>query len=169
MSKKASGTLSGFFTSPAARVKNGGQSATRQGGRKNGFAHGAVFCRGYVSCILLPMGVFIARFLITALAFLLAAELVPGIMVADFYTALILALFWGIIGLTIRPLLFILTLPINFLTFGLFTLIINGFLFWFLSTFVQGFAVDGFSSAFLGAVVISVISWLGGKFIAAIK
>lgn len=115
------------------------------------------------------MCILIARLLITALAFLLAAELVPGIIVAGFYTALILALFWGIIGLTIRPILFLMTLPINFLTFGLFTLILNGFLFWFLSTFVQGFTVDGFSSAFLGAVIISAVSWLGGKFVAAIK
>lgn len=119
--------------------------------------------------ILFHMGVLIARLLITALAFLLAAELVPGIMVASFYTALLLALFWGIIGLTIRPLLFILTLPINFLTFGLFTFVINGFFFWFLNTFVQGFTVDGFSSAFLGAIIISAVSWLGGKFVSAIK
>lgn len=115
------------------------------------------------------MGVLISRLLITALAFLLAAELVPGIAVASFYVALILAFLWGVIGLTIRPLLFLLTLPINFLTFGLFTLVINGFLFWFLSTFVEGFTIDGFFSAFLGVVVISVISWLGGKFVDAIK
>lgn len=115
------------------------------------------------------MGILVARLLITALAFLLAAELVPGIAVASFYVALILAFLWGVIGLTIRPLLFILTLPINFITFGLFTLVINGFLFWFLSTFVEGFMVDGFSSALVGAVIISLASWLGGKFISAIK
>lgn len=115
------------------------------------------------------MGILVARLLITALAFLLVAEIVHGITVAGFYTALVLAFFWGVIGLTIRPILFLLTLPINFLTFGLFTLVINGFLFWFLSTFVEGFTIDGFSSAFLGAVVISGISWLGGKFVSAIK
>lgn len=115
------------------------------------------------------MGVLIARLLITALAFLLAAELVPGIAVASFYVALILAFLWGVIGLTIRSLLFLLTLPINFLTFGLFTLVINGFLFWFLSTFVEGFIVDGFLSALIGVSIISFISWLGGKFVSAIK
>ncbi len=115
------------------------------------------------------MGVLIARLLITALAFLFAAELVPGIEVASFYIALILAFFWGVIGLTIRPILFLLTLPINFLTFGLFTFVINGFLFWFLSTFVGGFTVDGFSSALIGAVIISVATWLGGKLVSAIK
>ncbi len=115
------------------------------------------------------MGVLVARFLITALAFLLAAELVPGIEVASFYTAIILAFFWGVIGLTIRPILFLLTLPINFLTFGLFTLVINGFLFWFLSTFVEGFTVDGFPSALMGAVVVSILAWLGGKLVSTIK
>ena len=82
------------------------------------------------------MGVLIARFLVTTLAFLLAAELVPGIEVAGFYTALVLSFFWGFVGLTVRPLLLLLALPINFLTFGLFTFVINGFLFWFLSIFV---------------------------------
>ena len=114
------------------------------------------------------MGVLIARLLVTALAFLAAAELVPGIAVTSFYTALVLAFFWGVIGLTVRPILFLLTLPINFLTFGLFTFVINGFLFWFLSTFVEGFRVDGFSSALLGAAVISVATWLGGKLIKTI-
>lgn len=114
------------------------------------------------------MGVLIARLLINALAFLLVAEIVPGITVAGFYTALILAFFWGVIGFTIRPILLLLTLPINFLTFGLFTFVVNGFLLWFLSTFMQGFAIDGFSSAFIGAAVISLASWLGGKFVNAI-
>ena len=115
------------------------------------------------------MSILIARLLVTALAFLAAAELVPGIAVASFYTALVLAFFWGVIGLTIRPALLLLTLPINFLTLGLFSFIINGFLFWFLSTFVEGFRVDGFSSALLGALVISVATWLGGKLIHGIK
>src|SRR3989344_307903 len=115
------------------------------------------------------MGVLIARLLVTALAFLAAAELVPGIAVASFYVALILAFFWGVIGLTIRPILFLLTLPINFLTFGLFTFVINGFLFWFLSTFVGGFSVDGFFSALMGAIVVSLLTWLGGKLVHGIK
>lgn len=115
------------------------------------------------------MGTVTARLLITVFAFLLAAELVPGIAIASFYFALILALFWGIIGLTIRPILFLLTLPINFITFGLFTLIINGFLFWFLSTFVKGFVVEGFQAAFMGAIIVSAASWFGGKIVGAIK
>lgn len=115
------------------------------------------------------MGVLIARLLITAFAFLLAAYLVPGITVASFYIALILAFFWGIINLTVKPILFILTLPIRFLSFGLFTFILNGFFLWFLGTFIEGFEVDGFVSAIAGAFVISLANWLGGKFVNAIK
>ncbi len=115
------------------------------------------------------MGVLIARLLVTALAFLLAAYLVPGITVASFYTALILSFFWGAINLTIKPILFILTLPIQFLSLGLFTFILNGFFLWFLSSFIEGFAVDGFVSAIAGAIVISLVNWLGGKLVSAIK
>src|SRR3989338_9999159 len=100
------------------------------------------------------MGALIARLLITALAFLLAAYLVPGITVASFYIALVLAFFWGIINLTVKPVLFILTLPLHFLTLGIFTFALNGFLLWFLSTFIEGFAVNGFVSAVAGAIVI---------------
>lgn len=115
------------------------------------------------------MGIIIARLLITALAFLFAAYLVPGIVVANFYTALILAFLWGIVHLTVKPILFILTLPIHFLTFGLFTFVLNGALLWFLGTFIEGFEVEGFVPAVAGALVISLVSWLGGKFISAIK
>ena len=105
----------------------------------------------------------IAKWLIVALTFLLAAYFVPGISVESFYTALILAFVWGIVGLLFRPVLILLTLPINLLTFGLFTLVINALLFMFLGTFVKGFAVDGFISAFLGALVVSLASWFGNK------
>ncbi len=115
------------------------------------------------------MGVLIARLLVTAFGFLLAAYLVPGITVASFYIALILAFFWGVINLTVKPIFFILTLPIHFLTFGLFTFVLNGFFLWFLGTFIEGFAVQSFVSAIAGAIVISLTNWLGGKLINAIK
>lgn len=107
------------------------------------------------------MGSIIAKLLFTALAFFAAAYLVPGIEVLSFYTALILAVLWGIVNLLFKPILVLLTLPINFLTLGLFTLVINGFLFWFLGTFVRGFSVDGFLVAIIGAAVVVVVNWLG--------
>ena len=105
----------------------------------------------------------IARWLIVAFLFLLSAYVVPGIYVESFYIALILALFWGLVGISLRPLLILLTLPITLITFGLFTFVINAFLLWLLSTFIEGFDVDGFLSAFLGALIISAGSWISNK------
>lgn len=103
----------------------------------------------------------IAHWFITALSFLFAAYIVPGIAVDGFGYALVLGLLWGVIGVSIKPLLLILTLPINVLTLGLFTLVINGLLFWFLGTFINGFFVDGFLAAVLGAFVVTAVSWIG--------
>ena len=75
------------------------------------------------------------KWLINAAALLVVAYAIPGIVVSGFFTALLLALALGFLNIFIRPILFILTLPITLLTFGLFSLIINGFLFWFAARF----------------------------------
>ena len=80
----------------------------------------------------------------------------------------IVAVLLGALNLLVRPILVVLTLPITFLTLGLFTFVINAFLFWFLSSFIQGFAVTGFFAAFFGALVVSVVSFLGKHFAEAI-
>lgn len=105
----------------------------------------------------------LAKWLISALAVLAAASLIPGITVASFYTALVVAALWGIVNVLIKPVLVILTLPITILTLGLFTLVINATLFWFIGTLVKGFAVDGFVAAFLGALFVSVVVFIGDK------
>lgn len=105
----------------------------------------------------------ILKVIITAAALLLAAYIVPGIAVASLYTALIVAVILGLLNLIIRPILILLTLPITLLTLGLFTLVINAALFWFASTFVRGFTVDGFVPAFIGALIVSAAAWLGGN------
>lgn len=98
--------------------------------------------------------------LATAAALLVIPEFIDGIMVASFYTALIVAVLWGIVGFTIRPVLSLLTLPINIITFGLFSFVINALLFWFLATFIAGFTVTGFVPALLGSVVLSAVAWV---------
>ena len=113
--------------------------------------------------------ILVTRWFIVALSFLGAAYLVPGIEVASFYTALILSFFWGFIGVIFRPILVLLTLPINIVTLGLFTFVINAFLFWFLGTFVRGFEVSGFIEALLGSLVVTFLSWLGTKIIENMK
>lgn len=105
----------------------------------------------------------LVKLIITALALLLVAYLVPGIEVASFYIALIVAVILGLLNLVIRPILVLLTLPINILTLGLFTFVINGLIFWFVATFIDGFEVAGFLAAVIGALVVSVVSWIGEK------
>ena len=69
------------------------------------------------------------------------------------------ALLLGLLNTVIRPVLILLTLPINLLTLGLFTFVINGVLFWLVANFVQGFSVTSFGTAILGALVYGLISW----------
>ena len=94
------------------------------------------------------------------LAVLAAAYYVPGFHVSGFYAAVIIALVLGVLNITIKPILLILTLPLNLLTLGLFTFVVNALLLWFVATFVQGFSVDGFAPALWGSLIITLVSWV---------
>jgi len=98
--------------------------------------------------------------LINALALLALPFVFPWVKVDTFVAALIAALALGLINALIRPLLILLTLPATLLTLGLFIFVINGLLFWWVGSFVDGFHVGGFWSAVFGAIVYSIISWL---------
>ncbi len=100
------------------------------------------------------------RWILNALALLLVTRVVPGVTVDGFYAALIVALVLGVVNALIRPILVFLTLPINLLSLGLFTFVINALLFWFVSTLVKGFHVSGFMAAFWGALVLWAVSWI---------
>jgi len=103
----------------------------------------------------------ILRYLGTVAAVLLTVYVVPGIAVTGgWLTILLVALVWSVITLLIRPVLAILTLPITILTFGIFSLILNALLFWAMTIIVPGFIVSGFVAALLGALVLSILSWL---------
>ena len=102
----------------------------------------------------------IATILAIAITLLLIANWVPGISISSFYIALIVAVIWGVLGLTVRPVLKILTLPINLITLGLFSFVLNALLFWFLSTFIAGFTVSGFIPALIGSAILSCVSWV---------
>jgi putative membrane protein len=101
----------------------------------------------------------ILRWLINAAALFVLPYLVTSIEVKDSYVALIVALLLGLINAVIRPVLILLTLPVTIVTLGLFILVINALLFWFVASFVDGFHVAGFWSAFWGAIVYSLVSW----------
>jgi putative membrane protein len=97
--------------------------------------------------------------IINALALLALPYIFGSIRVDSFYAALIAALVLGLVNALIRPVLIVLTLPINILMLGLFTFVINGLLFWFVASFVTGFVVGGFWPAVGGAIVYGIISW----------
>lgn len=111
------------------------------------------------------MIILLARVVVTALGLLLAAYLIPGIEVSSFYAALIAAVVLGLLNLVVRPILFVLTLPITIVTLGLFTFVINAALFLFAASFIDGFGVDGFIPALLGSIVVSIVSTVGNRVI----
>lgn len=100
------------------------------------------------------------RWLLNAAALMAVAYLVPGFHVNSFYTALIVALVLGIVNAIIKPIIVILTLPINILTLGLFTFVINAGLILLVSTVVKGFTVDSFVTALIGGAILWVFSWI---------
>lgn len=110
------------------------------------------------------MNRFILRWLINAVALYAAVALVPGIVAqsTNWLSFIWLSLIFGLFNALLRPLLKLLTCPLIFLTLGLFTLVINTFLFWLAgvvgTNFGVGFTVAGFWPAFLGGLIVSVVS-----------
>lgn len=105
----------------------------------------------------------IVNFIGTALAVLAAAGLVPGFYVDGFATAAVVAVLLGVIGITIKPVLLLLTLPINLLTLGLFSFVLNAGILLALTLVVGGFSISGFLPALIAGFVISVIQWVVHK------
>jgi len=100
----------------------------------------------------------IIRWVLFALALLFTAWVVPGISFAGFASALIAALVMGIVNIFVRPILLIFTLPLNLLTLGLFTFVINALMFLLVAKMVPGFTVTGFLAALLGSILLSILS-----------
>jgi len=97
------------------------------------------------------------HWLISALSLLIVAHVVPGFVVQGFGVALIASIVIGLVNSTIGFLLRIFTLPLTFLTFGLFLLVINALMLQLAALFVPGFAVQGFFPALLGAIVLALV------------
>ena len=109
-------------------------------------------------------GLFI-RWLILTAAIYLAARFIDGIEVHGFVPAFLAAAALGVLNALLRPVLIILTLPLNILTLGLFTFVINALLLKMASGVISGFEVHGFWPALFGALIISLVSWLLSSFI----
>ena len=97
--------------------------------------------------------------LINAVALMSVAYLLPGVTVSSFTTALVASLVLGLVNAVIKPILFLLTLPVTLLTLGLFIFVINGLMFWGVAELVSGFVVAGFWWGVAGAIAYSIVSW----------
>ncbi len=104
------------------------------------------------------------QFILIALTILTLPLFVPGIQVASFGTALFVAFFFGVFNTIVRPIILLITFPITIITLGLFSFVVNAFLFWFIGLFVKGFMVQGFIPALLGSLVISIVNSIVNRF-----
>ncbi len=99
---------------------------------------------------------FLLTTLVTALSLLIVDTLFSSVSISNFPTAMIAAIVLGLINGSIRPVLSLLSLPINFLSLGLFSFVVNGICFWLAGVLVPGFSVDGIAAIILGPVVLSL-------------
>lgn len=105
------------------------------------------------------MKTLLVKWLVNALALFVVVKVIPGVRVDDWGSLLAAALVLGLLNAFLKPLLIILTLPVNILTLGLFTLVINGALFALVAALVKGVEVASFGSALLAALVFSIVSF----------
>jgi putative membrane protein len=101
---------------------------------------------------------FLLTWLLTAVSLVITANLVPGFLVKNFVAALVAAVILGLVNAVIRPILVILTLPITFVTLGLFLLVVNALMIWLAGSITPGFIVAGFVPALVGSVVLSIVA-----------
>ena len=100
----------------------------------------------------------ILRFLLTGLAVVLAAYILPGVSIEDYWSALIVAFVLAIANVIVKPILIILTIPLTIFTLGLFLLVINAIIILLVDYFVPGFHVDGFWWALAFSLILSVLN-----------
>jgi putative membrane protein len=104
---------------------------------------------------------FFLRALIAAIGLWIAAHLVPGVSYDNYVTLLIAGVLLGIVNALVRPVVFLLTLPITIVTLGLFLLVVNAAMIGLVAFFLKGFTVDGLVAGVLAAVVTGAVSWIG--------
>ncbi len=108
------------------------------------------------------MAKFIVRAIFAALGLWLAAKLVPGVRVDDAGSLILAAVLLGVVNAFVRPVVFVLTLPITVLTLGLFLLVVNATMIGLVALVLSGFHVNGILAGVLAAIVTGVTSWIGG-------
>jgi putative membrane protein len=100
----------------------------------------------------------IARWIINALSLYIVAQILPGIHLSDFGSALIAVLIIGLVNALIKPVLFLLTLPVTVITLGLFSFVLNALMLMLASSITPGFKIDGFGTALLGSILLSIVT-----------
>lgn len=108
---------------------------------------------------------FLLRWSVNLLALVTAGVLIDGIIIESILLGILAAGILGLVNAVLRPVVLLLTLPINLLSLGLFTLVINAFLLKLVAQLVDGFIIETFGAAFLGALVVSVVSWALNLFV----
>ncbi|MEI8077976.1 MAG: phage holin family protein [Betaproteobacteria bacterium] len=104
------------------------------------------------------MLVFLEHLILTAVLLLLVSNLVRGVYVQDFGSALVGALVLGFVNAVVRPLMVLLTLPFTILTFGFFLLVVNALMLWLMAALVSGIRVQGFGPALLGSLALTLLN-----------
>jgi putative membrane protein len=108
---------------------------------------------------------FLLRAVITAAGLWLATQWVPGVHVDTVPMLLLAAVLLGVVNALVRPIAFILTLPVTILTLGLFLFVLNALMVWLVAWMVPGFHVSGFKAALLTAIIVWIVGWIGSWFI----
>jgi putative membrane protein len=106
------------------------------------------------------MKAFLLHLVLTALALLVVAQLVGGVHVGGFLSAMIAALILGLVNAFVRPVMILLTLPLTIVTLGLFLFVVNALMFWLAAALVPGFQISGFGAALLGSLLFTVLNLL---------
>ncbi|WP_340647214.1 phage holin family protein [Phenylobacterium sp.] len=107
------------------------------------------------------MSRFLARVLIAALGLWLAAVLLPGVSYSGWLDLLLAALLLGVVNAIVRPIVFLLTLPLTILTLGLFLLVVNAAMIGLVALLLPGFMVSGLIAGILASIIVGVVSWVG--------
>lgn len=106
------------------------------------------------------MKAFLLHLVLTAVALLVVAQLVGGVHIGGFFSALIAALILGLVNAFVRPVMILLTLPLTIVTLGLFLFVVNALMFWLAAALVPGFRISGFGAALLGSILFTVLNLL---------
>ncbi len=103
---------------------------------------------------------FLVKVIVTSIAVVIGAHILPGVDVADYLTAIVVAFVLGILNAVLKPLLIVLTIPVTVFSLGLFLLVINAFIILLTDYFVKGFDVAGFWAALIFSILLSLLNWL---------